>query len=189
MQVALTVLFVVLQSAAAWAEIYSWRDESGVRHFTNVREEIPAAYRDSAQVTVSSTWLPKGEGPPAPTVCEQEPERQAQVVVVPGRPRFRKSMVAPTTSPVVLQGGSVNIEGPLAVAVSPPPVGWVGWGTPLVTTAFDRGRSRHLTLRQLAEEQRWLQETWGWSPGLLQVGPFAGGPRPPCVAWRTCPLR
>lgn len=187
-QVAIVALLVALPIGTAWGEIYSWRDEAGVRHFTNVREEIPPAYRERAEVAVSSVWLPKVES--APTSCEpEEPGRQAQVVVVPGA-RARERIRPQPAEPMVVQGGSVNIEGPLAVAVGPPPVNWPVWGAlPLITTAFDRGRSRHLTLRQLAEEQRWLQETLGWSPGLLELVPFAGGPRPPCVAWRTCPVR
>lgn len=189
-QATFLIVFVGLWASVACGEIYLWQDPAGVRHFTNVREEIPAEYRERVQVVVSSVWLPKEEFRVEDKACEQEPSRQAQVVVVPERKRAAARVATLPTRPIIVQGGNVTIEGPLATAFAPSTVNWTGWlATPLVTTAFDRGRSRHLTLRQLAEEQIWLQETVGWPVSLWQLVPFAGGPRPPCVAWRTCSLR
>ncbi|GIW43252.1 MAG: hypothetical protein KatS3mg077_0534 [Candidatus Binatia bacterium] len=182
-------MVLLLCCARVQAEIYAWRDADGVRHFTNVREEIPAAYREEAEVVVGAAWVPSARAElPA---CEAErPARQAQVVVVPRPAARREERATVANAPVIAEGGAVSIQGPLAVAFHDTPPAWpVRARVPLVTTAFDLGRSRHLTLRQLAEEQRWIEEFLGWSPGLPHLLPFAGGPRPPCVAWRTCTVR
>ena len=53
-------------------------------------------------------------------------------------------------------GGAVQINGPLAVASAPAAVGpgyWPDYYPPFLTTSFDRGRSRHLTLRLLLQDQ------------------------------------
>ncbi|MCX8073868.1 MAG: DUF4124 domain-containing protein [Candidatus Binatia bacterium] len=187
MLVAALALVSALWSAVADAEIYAWRDASGVRHFTNVREEIPESYRDRAEVVVGAAWAASQQQPPPS--CDEETPRQAQVVIVPRARGDRRRSTESGVVPLVVQGGNVHLEGPLVMALAPPTLSGLRWPVvPLVTTAFDRGRSRHLTLRQLAEEERWLWETWGWSPGLPRIMPFAGGPRPPCVAWRTCQL-
>jgi hypothetical protein len=49
----------------------------------------------------------------------------------------------------------VNIHGPLAVASANVDAGYPDFVPyyPLVTTSFDRGRSRHLTLRMLLQDQ------------------------------------
>ena len=44
---------------AAWAEIYSWTDESGNMHFTDRSESIPKKYRDKIELNEdenSRTW-------------------------------------------------------------------------------------------------------------------------------------
>lgn len=178
-------------AGVAKAEIYSWRDHDGVLHFTNVQAEIPPAYRSAAEVAVSAAWMPKEETPTA-SACEESPPRRAEAIVVP-RPRPASGAGATADLPtggVVAEGGRVNIQGPLLVTSAPQVPVWPHWlGVPLVTTSFDRGRSRHLTLRQLAEEQRWLAAELGWAPTIPLWPVFAGGPRPPCVAWGTCTLR
>lgn len=76
MKTGLLTVGLFLLAAPTWADIIEWRDENGVRHFTNMRAEVPGEYREAAQVIY-----------------------------------------------------------------------------PLVTTSFDQGRSRHLTLRMLLQEQ------------------------------------
>lgn len=167
------------------AEVYAWRDHEGVVHFTNVQADIPMAYRDAAQVVVSAAWAPKEETLAAPDCAEAAP-RKAETLVVPGRPPTREvgATAEVPTREVVVEGSRVHIEGPLAVTSVPQVAAWPPWFVgPLVTTSFDRGRSRHLTLRQLAEAQWWLAGELGWAP---MVPVFAGGPRPPCVAFGTC---
>jgi len=184
------VVGLLLIAHTAGAEIYAWQDEHGVRHYTNLREEIPAAYRDGAEVVVTAAWTPKTPEAVAGGVPEPESRREAEVRVVP-RPReaHEEARTVAWPAPVVAQGGNVEIQGPLAVSVPPPTVLWPGWGPHLITTSFDRGRTRHLTLRLLAEEQRWISEQVGWLQGVPAWPVFAGGPRPPCVAWRTCSVR
>ncbi|MGH9419159.1 MAG: DUF4124 domain-containing protein, partial [Thermoanaerobaculia bacterium] len=48
-----TVIVGVLCAGIARADIYEWTDASGARHFTNHRETVPAAERDSAQVLIA----------------------------------------------------------------------------------------------------------------------------------------
>lgn len=150
-------------SATASAEIVSWIDSQGVHHYTNTPEDIPRAYRDSVQ-TVVKDMPQKDEPQPASPVSDEhrrELERLAQVVS--DRAQASEDYVRGYLDGVARsqnggRGGDVRIEGPLAVARadSAPYVQTYPYYDdpyPFVTTAFDRGRSRHLTLRMLLQDQ------------------------------------
>ncbi len=190
------LLAVAIVASPVRGQIYAWRDADGVTHFTNLEEEIPASERANAREVVGAAWSRaglQGEAEPAPPVRE---ERGAATVVVPAL-ATRPAPVPPVRVREVA-GGNVQIQGPLAVAVADAPV--FAAAVPavfpgFVTTAFDRGRSRHRTLRLLAEEALFPELVW---PVALAVPSspcprpwltFAGGPRYSCLEWPPLVLR
>lgn len=173
---------LMLMAGVAHAEVYEWRDTDGARHFTNSMEGVPSEYRNAAQVFVADWTRPAAsvadsEPAPAPPAA---PSLQAQVVSDAAVWNEAYAAGVRAATEIGGGGGSVQINGPLAVtstresnAASPygfyPP--WP-WHYPLVTTGFDRGRSRHMTLRMLLEDQFQLDrdgpyayERWD-QPGL-----------------------
>lgn len=182
-----------LVSAAA-AEIYAYTDSSGVTHFTNLREEIPEAERERARVVVGEAWRPSARPEPEAEGTVRRGERE-----LPRQERdagLRPPAEVASLPPVQVMGGTAQIQGPLVVGTAESPVvsfvpafPWVSPG--LVSTSFDRGRSRHRTLRLL------MEETVFWPPLVAgPVGPlvapcpypiltFAGGPRYSCLEWRA----
>jgi len=176
---------LLLVALPAVADIIEWRDENGVRHFTNVRGEVPGEYQDSAQVVVDEVArrraMLEADDPVRESVralagrrSARRAARQADVArayqdgVADG---FDRSATAYATGGMGGGGGGggVVVNGPLAVAVGGgsdgygpdggmAPFGGGFWGFdpyfyPLVTTSFDQGRSRHLTLRMLMQDQ------------------------------------
>lgn len=161
----LALTIVVLAASLARADIIEWRDADGVRHYTNLREEIPEAQRQAAQVVVDEAVRRRAPEPDPLPAAAPEPPRQAQAV-------YDRSMVVDAYQEGFERGlelarggsrevgggggGGVVINGPLAVASAPAAAPFYyadPYAYPLVTTSFDRGRSRHLTLRQLMENQ------------------------------------
>lgn len=152
----------MLLAGAASADILEWRDSNGVSHYTNLKDEIPNEQRDAAQVVVNERARhPQGAeraADVAPAV--PEPRHQAQVIYdrsavtqayTEGLERGLEAARASAGS-----GGAVQINGPLAVAnaAAPPSYAYLPpYVRPLVSTSFDRGRSRHLTLRLLLQDQ------------------------------------
>ena len=140
---------------------------SGARHFTNSKQGVPAEYQDRAAHADRrmATARPPRLGPVRAAAGAGTGRRAG--------PRWcRMRGATPTLAGVragmelgggVAAGGGVQINGPLAVATSraqrtlrrlpgrfyPP---WP-WYYPFVTTSFDRGRSRHQTLRMLLQDQ------------------------------------
>jgi len=148
------MLAVLAWAAVAAAQIYEWRDADGARHFTTDVEDLPAEQRQNPRVVVRQSAWGNGEAA-APLAVEAR--REAQVVY--DRPRRRRGVPA---APGVAPG--VVINGPLAVATvdvqqTAPSLSYsspliaVPFDAPLVTTSFDRGRSRHQTLRMLLQDQ------------------------------------
>lgn len=154
--------------ATAHADIYEWRDANGNRHFTNSLLNVPAAQQPAARVVVTAL-PPSASSPPAAnqvaaSVPVAEPRAEAQVIYDYSQRRDPYSQgvedgIALARSMVPAADGDVYINGPLAVANSEPyiaaaaPYPYYYPEYPLVTTSFDRGRSRHLTLRMLLQDQ------------------------------------
>ena len=171
-------LILVLASRAG-ADVIEWRDSDGVRHYTNLKEEIPAEQRDAAQVVIDEAVRHgHSDAGPAADPAPAEAPRQAQVVYdraaaadayVEGLQRGLEMAETARSR----DSGNVQINGPLAVANAPAPavIAPFPYGYPLVTTSFDRGRSRHLTLRMLLEDQFAFDRT---DPFLFEPAPFLG---------------
>ncbi len=149
---------VAMVAGGARAQIYEWRDAEGVAHYTNVQELIPDHARGAARVVA--------EALPVRPAAEKEPQRVEEPeggVRAPGlidaaaleaayrlglaegegRARRLESLAVP----------EVHVRAPVVAAVCWYGTPWYSPYEPLVTTSFDRGRSRHLTLRLLLQEQ------------------------------------
>jgi len=164
------VVVLLLAGSAARADIYEWRDTSGARHFTNSKDGVPSEYQASAHVLIADWAHPAVAAAPAapqpvPAVVDRPPA-EAQVVTDTGG--WSDGYEAGVRAAIELGGGggsggtsSVQINGPLAVSSvrASDSVGYPGfyppwpWYYPFVTTGFDRGRSRHQTLRMLLQDQ------------------------------------
>jgi hypothetical protein len=148
------------------ADIYQWVDADGVRHYTNLLAEVPVAQRATMRVVVDEQARRLPAESPVAVAAEPAPVAEAAregsgtaervrvcEAYVDGLVRGFEAGQALAAAPA----DAVEINGPLAMAqaTSAPAPGWVvDWPyEPLVTTAFDRGRSRHLTLRMLLQEQ------------------------------------
>jgi hypothetical protein len=156
------IVLVTLGAGSASADILEWRDASGVTHYTNLKEDVPAEQRDSVHVVVNElVHHPSVAATASAAAAKAEPPHQAQVIYdrssllseayVDGLVRGLQAARATGAA-----GGSVQINGPLAVASAPAAAGgayWPPYSPPLLTTSFDRGRSRHLTLRLLLQDQ------------------------------------
>ena len=177
MKAGLVGLAMLCVAVPARADIVAWTDQSGVRHFTNVEEEVPADQRASAQVVVNERARQPIAGRPAHDEGETAtppganmPDRGAQVVT--DASELAQAYIAGLQRGLqtVQSGGggggsgAVQINGPLAVATARDSAGygavpWWQYGFlppqwyPFLTTSFDGGRSRHLTLRMLLQDQ------------------------------------
>jgi hypothetical protein len=159
---------LAISAGVARADIYEWTDASGARHFTNHRETVPAAERDSAQVLIAD--LPQSATAPAPAA----PVAAAAPAPAPADPptvdtAYLAGLVAGMRMEAggggggAAAGGAVQIYGPLAVSASRSDDDglyggefygrYPGYYYPFVTTGFDGGRSRHQTLRMLLQDQ------------------------------------
>lgn len=162
------MMFALLVADAALADIIVWRDAEGVRHFTNRADAVPAEHRPVAEVLIVHT--PRPEGPAAPLSAPGQPPDGP--VVATDRQRIEDayqagfdaglSLIAGGGGGGAAAGGAVQINAPLAVTTvsQRDDAGWGPyWGAdwrgyyPFVTTGFDRGRSRHQTLRMLLQDQ------------------------------------
>jgi hypothetical protein len=173
--VALLLLTVV--AAAARADIVEWRDADGGRHFTNNRDDIPAA-TETHVVVVEHAKPVDNAAPPEAPVSAAEPRRQAQVIYDHSQTPSDASVayVDGLVQGLALArsesggGGDVLINGPLAVANSYGGAGAYPDYAPFVTTGFDRGRSRHQTLRMLLQDQFQLDRDGPFLHERLPIG-------------------
>jgi len=163
---------LLLVATAAQADIVEWSDAEGVRHYTNVEAEVPADRRDTAQVIVNErVWRVRAAdstdtaGQTATVDSTAEPARVATVVQErqPATEAYLAGLERGLQLARAVRSGDVNISGPLAVANSTGAVAPAGYWLPtpvypLVTTSFDRGRSRHRTLRMLLQDQFAIDE-------------------------------
>ncbi len=187
MRATIAIVLVGAWMGMARAEIYVWQDSEGVRHYTNVREEIPAEATDTLRVLVQEPphAEPEAEAKVAtPETPEPSPPRQAQVVYnrtaldAAYAEGWQEGMERAAQLRAAAPPVSVEVNGPFVAAVggatafsaSAYPV------APLVTTSFDRGRSRHLTLRMALQDQFALDRD---GPVLFEERFFAppAGPR------------
>lgn len=178
---ALSLLF----AGTVRAEIYEWRDAAGSRHFTNTIDRVPAEQRNSVTVIVRELIRPQakeaalGAAPPEP-----EAEHPREALLIYDRAGATSDYSAGLRDGLALAAGggqpvSLTISGPLAVAnseaLAPQATYPVDWYYPFVTTSFDRGRSRHRTLRMLLQDQFQLDRE---GPYLYErINPIGLGPR------------
>ena len=155
------VTFLICAVGVADAQIYEWRDAGGNRHFTNSLVSVPAEQQAVARVIVANVPPPVPSGGTVVTAGPAEtPRSEAEVVYDSAslRDRYTEGLRDGLTLAVSVAerpDGGVYISGPLAVvnaSAMQPPLLYPSYGS-LVTTSFDRGRSRHLTLRMLLQDQ------------------------------------
>jgi hypothetical protein len=166
MKTGIVALLLMLVPALGSADILEWRSADGVRHFTNLKSEVPKDQRDATQIVVDEqTRHPEGTDAaattaPPPAVAERQQPRKAEVVYdrSPVSAAYVEGLVRGLElARGAAAGGGVQINGPLVAgggssAVAPGDY-LPDYYYPFVTTSFDRGRSRHLTLRMLLEDQ------------------------------------
>lgn len=157
-------LVLFCASSIVRADIFEWRDASGNRHFTNSLANVPAAQQLDARVLVTATAVSEAAPTHSVSAPAEAPRTEAQVVYdYSNRPdpyaQGVEDGIALARSVARGDDAGVYINGPLAVASADPyvavtsPYPYYYPAYPLVTTSFDRGRSRHLTLRMLLEDQ------------------------------------
>lgn len=159
----LGVLLLLFLPSIAAADIYVWRDAEGVTHFTNSRKLLPA--NAAAAVLLEEPIAPIAAAAAPPPAAEAPTEETRSAVVIydesalvaafadgwqRGMATARQAQGEPRVEvriqgPLVAGGGvNANVFGGDPYAASYPA---------LVTTSFDRGRSRHQTLRMLMQDQ------------------------------------
>ncbi|MBI3783527.1 MAG: DUF4124 domain-containing protein [Deltaproteobacteria bacterium] len=170
-----TLSFLLFAAAPALADVIEWRDAAGVRHYTNLKEEIPEEQRGQAQVVIDESVRHRAaEAEPPVATASVEPEARHMAQAVYDRPPvsdayldgLRQGIEMVRASNLPAAAPAVQINGPLAIANAVPPPSYVvpSYGYPFVTTSFDRGRSRHQTLRMLLQDEFALERdlTFGY---------------------------
>lgn len=156
-------LSLLLSPVVAAADIYLWRDGAGVKHYTNSKALVPPGVQAALvveEVQATSTAAGAPETAPAPP---EEPTREAvEIAYDPSALAaafeegwlrgiaFSERQHVPAPVNVDIRGPFVASTNQTATAADP----WPSLYYPsLVTTSFDGGRSRHLTLRMLMQDQ------------------------------------
>ncbi|GIW40005.1 MAG: hypothetical protein KatS3mg076_0582 [Candidatus Binatia bacterium] len=151
-------LLVLLCVTVANAHIYEWRDAQGVRHYTNSVEAVPEDRRETVRLVVEekppgkrpapeAAHEPPAPGPVPAAAAPLDPERIERAYVQ----GWLEGLLVAERLAAETRGVDLRLRvSNLAVA---PPSHVPVFVEPLVTTSFDRGRSRHLTLRLLLQEQ------------------------------------
>lgn len=165
----LALALVVLPSVAG-ADIYMWRDPAGVKHYTNAKALVPA---DSGASVVLEEPPPSAVREvavaPAPAPAREtrsgadgEAAFDQGAMAAAFAAGWQQGIVAAqqmrVPAPAPAAPVSIQFNAPLAVAAGGANGGydpsWFDYNYPaLVTTSFDNGRSRHLTLRMLLQDQ------------------------------------
>jgi hypothetical protein len=172
-------------AGALQAEIYEWRDGAGSRHFTNTIDQVPAEQRNNLKVIVRElTRSEAKEAPLAAAAPEPEVEHPREALLIYDRAGMASDYSAGLRDGLALAGDggqpvSLTINGPLAIAnseaLATEATYPLDWYYPFVTTSFDRGRSRHRTLRMLLQDQFQLDRD---GPYLYErLNPIGLGPR------------
>ncbi len=123
--VALGLIAFTLLATTARADIFAWDGADGVRHYTNLKEDVPS--RQAPEVVVDEhVWVPHDSALPVSEedpVAPADPPRDTEDAVLRA---FLAGLESGRASDSAT-GGSVYLNGPLAVAVSPPaPYGTFG---------------------------------------------------------------
>lgn len=116
--IAVCLMLSALIATAGYADIVEWQDADGVRHYTNLKDEVPQEY--SAHVVVDErTHHPQGSSEAqvvaAPSPDAAATDDRAALAYLEGLERGLD--VAARTANT---GGSVTINGPLAVTIPAP---------------------------------------------------------------------
>ena len=158
----------LLLAPSAYADILMWSDADGVKHYTNSRKLVPADVNVS--VVVEEVPHPAEAAAPEARAEEPPPPRQDQMVYDQSaltaafaegwqrglqsvqETRASNPVTVQITGPLVAGGGSNGGYGGYGYGYGPG-AWWANNYPALVTTGFDGGRSRHLTLRLLLQDQ------------------------------------
>jgi hypothetical protein len=194
MKYVVLVAILLSWSGAAVADIVEWQDADGVRHFTNLKSEIPKEQAASSRVVVDELARQSSPdtAPAMPQAAAQAPEPRREAEVVYDRSQLSSAYLRGLQQGLQAAGiiagggggGGVQINGPLAIARGSNPESYYDYYPgyypgyyPFITTSFDRGRSRHLTLRMLLQDQFALDRA---APFVFEerfVPPFGYPPR------------
>ena len=114
------VVALILMSlpAVTSADIIGWTDDAGVTHYTNLKGEAPS--QQVVQVVVDEqVWPPQ---PPASPDAKEDPAVQPEPPRDTGDEVLRAYLAGLDSglARTVSTGGSVSINGPLAVTISAP---------------------------------------------------------------------
>src|SRR5262249_11966107 len=157
----------ILLAGAARADIYEWEDASGAHHYTNDKRGVPSEYQATAHVLMVDWGRPAGAEPAAAAAPPAAPAPAAPapavVQVASDVQPWSEGYAAGLRAAAQFSGGGggLQINAPLAVVSTRTsegggyPYGYYPpwpWYYPFVTTGFDRGRSRHQTLRMLLQD-------------------------------------
>lgn len=136
--IAVCLMLSALIATAGYADIVEWQDGDGVRHYTNLKDEVPQEY--SAQVVVDERTHHPQDSSEAQVVAEPPPDApatddRATLAYLEG---LERGLDVAARS--VNTGGSVMINGPLAVTIpipmpyAAPPIGpdWLLAGYPFL---------------------------------------------------------
>ncbi len=180
MKAFLPLVLLGFVAATARADIFAWKDDQGIRHFTNVLEDVPAEFRGDARIVA------RERGTTAPDTPEDTTPRQAQVVYDPTRLRqvYAEGVAdgrregernARRERPPTLQ-----VVSPITIANVPiiptyPPYIAPECLEPFGTVGFDHGRLRHRTWRLGFEE---CTPSLAFNPFVGTFGPVGPVVRP-----------
>lgn len=129
--ISIGVVIVAALPAVARGDIFQWRDDAGVMHYTNIKSEVPRDHQASMEVMVDETARRQAEseavGPSAPTAVQlgtpaPDPPSAAPLLETIATQSLllnaymeglRRGL---DTGGIAAGGGSVVVNGPLAVS-------------------------------------------------------------------------
>ncbi len=172
------MVVLLLASTMGRADVIEYRDHEGVRHFTNIAAEVPEEYRDVAKNVISEEqWRSKAPEPAPPAAVVPPPPPRVVRAAVPEAVyrdgfdaglAYGRAAAAPAPRPEVVQP-QVIINAPVPV-----PVPDYSWSLPPVQfSAFDGGRTRHITRRMIEQNLAWHDEPYfNYGPPVFVQEPF-----------------
>ncbi len=186
--IAMVALLCVARGSAL-ADIFEWRDAQGVRHFTNIAEDIPAEFRSDTKIVARERGEVVAASAPRQGHADgaTSPPQQAQVV-------YDQRRLASVYQAGVDRGlreaqrasaraaKPVQVVAPLAIASVPARPAYFPYlpppcERPFLANGFDQGRLRYQTWRLHLDDCR--------SP--LWYGPVPGALDPRFLPLRIVP--